>query len=316
MNILLAGGAGDVGTYLCDYFYQAGDKVVSVDRQQSASKDSSADHAKYYREDVANCAALKKIISDHEIDVIFDLAWSFAADPRTLFGEDIIGQINLMEAAASGKVKRFLYASTAGVYGTPALKKIVEEQACRPELARKPLYSVAKLAAEQLALAWGGQHDLPVTVLRFWWAFGDSIGGKHLRQLVKAALRGEPIKLVIGEGGAFVSMADLAISTALVANNKQAVGQTYNLGSLFITWQEISAMIIELTNSTSQIILADSSTWNGPAFLGETWHLSWEKATREWDYHPSLMAEEGKAAFRRALSHCIDQVRKQCSKEY
>ncbi|MBU2703822.1 nucleoside-diphosphate-sugar epimerase [Sporomusaceae bacterium BoRhaA] len=138
------------------------------------------DNVRFYVADIANGAVLKRIVLDHAIDVIVDLAWSFADDPRKLFGEDIVGQINLMEAAGVGGVKRFLYTSTAGVYGLPTLQAVVEGQVCRPELARKPLYSVAKLAAEQLGLAWGRQHGLPVTVLRFWWAFGDEIGGNHL----------------------------------------------------------------------------------------------------------------------------------------
>jgi len=60
-----------------------------------------------------------------------------------------------------------------------------------------------------------------------------------------------------------------------------ASGQVYNLGSLFLTWQEIGKMIVRLTGSTSGIQLIPSDRWKGPAFLNEIWDLSWDKAERE-----------------------------------
>ncbi|MBP2652551.1 MAG: HpnA: hopanoid-associated sugar epimerase [Firmicutes bacterium] len=309
MNILLAGGAGDVGTHLNDFFCRSGHQVVIVDKQQYVSAGLLADNVTFYEKDLTDAYALKRIVTDHAIDVIVDLAWSFADNPRVLFEQDIVGQINLMEAAVEGGVKRFIYTSTAGVYGTPMLQPIVEEQTCRPELARKPLYSVAKLAAEQLGLAWGVQYKLLATVIRFWWAFGDTIGGKHLRALVEAALKDEPIRLVAGAGGAFTSMDDLAVSVELAAGKEAAIGQTYNIASLFLTWQEISAMLIELTGSKSQVVMVDSSIWSGPAFLAERWQLSWEKVARELGYKPLIKPDQAKVSFQRALAHCVDQVR-------
>lgn len=311
MNLLLAGGAGDVGKHLCDHFCREGHQVVIIDKNQFVPSSFARDKVTFYLEDLTNSDALKKIVADHAINVIVDLAWSFADDPRRLFANDIVGQINLMEAAVAGKVERFVYTSTAGVYGIPASRVMKEGQICRPEAARKPLYSVAKLAAEQLCLAWGRQYNLPVTVLRFWWAFGDTIGGKHLRQLVKSALKDEPIRLVAEAGGDFVSMSDLAAAVELAAGKNQAAGQIYNVAGVFLTWQEISAMIIALTRSKSPIVFIEPSEWKGPAFLAETWHLSWEKAARELGYHPSLNSAEARDSFRRALSHCVVQVREQ-----
>ncbi|MDF2570681.1 MAG: HpnA: hopanoid-associated sugar epimerase [Sporomusa sp.] len=305
MRILLAGGAGDVGKNLTEYLSRQGHTLVILDKNDAPFA-RAKNNVTAYTADLMDLALLKDIVDGS--DVVVNLAWSFSDKPEILFSNDMIGQINLLNACAATGVKRFIYTSTAGVYGKPPAGLVDEEYFCRPEHARKPLYAVAKLCAEQLGLALGRQQNLPVTVFRFWWAFGNTIGGKHLRELVKLALTGQPLQMVAGAGGVFVSMNDLGAAVELAATRPAAVGNTYNIGSLFLSWEEIGQTIIHLTQSTSRLQLIDAQDWNGPAFLNETWCLSWDKAAKDIGYQPLLGTTGSHAAFRSALAKCISEI--------
>jgi nucleoside-diphosphate-sugar epimerase len=242
-------------------------------------------------------------------DVIIHLAWSFADDAPTIFGDDIRGHIHLLEAASSSKVHRLIYTSTATVYGRAVVHPVTEAHPCFIGEARKPLYALGKYTAEELCMVYHRERKVPVTVFRFWWAFGDSIGGRHLRDLVKKALNNQPLEMVRGAGGAFTTMVDLAGAIALAIEKPTASGKIYNIGSLFLTWEEIVNMVVRLTRSSSALKFVPSDQWKGPAFLNEVWDLSWEKAERELGYQPQSSEEGMRSQFTGALESCIAQVR-------
>ncbi|MGZ3559954.1 MAG: NAD-dependent epimerase/dehydratase family protein, partial [Thermodesulfobacteriota bacterium] len=165
--------------------------------------------------------------------------------------------------------------------------------------------------AEELCRLYNKQRGLPVTIFRFWWAFGENIGGRHLRDLVKKALRGQPLEMVHGAGGAFLTMEDLSKAIASAMEAPGASGQIYNLGSLFLTWEEIGAMIVNLTQSKSSVQLVPSDRWKGPAFLNEVWDLSWEKAQKDLGFKPGHSNGEIRSQFTKALQKCIDEVKEE-----
>jgi len=152
-------------------------------------------------------------------------------------------------------------------------------------------------------------RGVPVTIFRFWWAFGDSIGGSHLRDLIKKALKGEPLEMVRGAGGAFLTMADLAGAVQAAASTPAASGRIYNLGSIFLPWEQIGEMIIRLTGSNSPLNFIPPGDWKGPAFLNEVWDLDWTKAARELGFKPLLSPEDLVRQFPAALETCIAGVK-------
>ena len=106
-------------------------------------------------------------------------------------------------------------------------------------------------------------------------------------------------------------MSDLGSAVLLTLANPSTAEKTYNLGSLFLTWEEIGETILRLTRSTSAINFIPSEKWQGPAFLKEVWDLSWEKAEREIGYKPRSSPDQMRSRFSDALKNCIDQVRNQ-----
>jgi nucleoside-diphosphate-sugar epimerase len=217
--------------------------------------------------------------------------------------------VNLLEAACTHKVSRFIYTSTATVYGKAVHHPVTEAHPCLIADARKPLYALGKYTAEELCRYYFKARGLPTTVLRFWWAFGATIGGSNLRDLIRKAAKNQPLEMVQGAGGAFLTMADLGRAVQMSISKTAAAGQVYNLGSLFLSWKEIGDIIIGLTGSSSVIKPISSEQWRGAAFLNEVWDLDWSKAREEIGYEPAESAETMKASFIEALKSCVVQVK-------
>lgn len=308
MNVLIVGAAGEVGRYLMKDLSRKGHDVTGLDRAPRPHEMDESLPFAYLRGDIADAAVTQEAVQGK--DIIIHLAWSFSDDVQTIFAEDIKGHINLLEAASSFGIRSFIYTSTATVYGRASSHPVTEDHPCLIDEARKPLYALGKYTAETLCKVYSKERGLPVTIFRFWWAFGESIGGRHLRDLTSKALKHEPLEMVRGAGGAFVTMADLGRAILSAITKPAPPGQIYNVGSLFLAWEEIGTMIIGLTQSTSAIQRIPPAEWKGPAFLNEVWDLSWDKAKRELDYEPKDSPELMRAVFSQALKGCIAEVEK------
>jgi nucleoside-diphosphate-sugar epimerase len=309
MRILIVGGAGEVGKYLTAFFVRREHEVRILDRVDTLPELIQALPVKYIRGDITDARLVNEVVKG--TDAIIHLAWSFADDALTIFNEDIRGHVHLLEASASAGVRHFLYTSTAVVYGRASMHPVTESHPCLILDARKPLYGLGKYTAEELCKVYYRDRKVPATIFRFWWAFGDTISGRHLRDLVKKALNHQPLEMVRGAGGAFVTMTDLGRIMDFVLTKPGASGQVYNVGSLFLTWEEIGGMIIRLTNSKSSIDLVPSDRWKGPAFLNEVWDLNWDKAQWELGYAPEGSREQMRVQLSKALQACVSQVIKE-----
>lgn len=309
MKVLIVEGAGEVGRYLLRVLSQKGHDVTILDRAPKPQELDGAPIFTFFQGNITDRDLVNKSVQGK--NVIIHLAWSFADDAQTVFGEDIKGHIHLLEAASSSGVQSFIYASTATVYGRAVSHPVTEDHPCLLREARKPLYALGKYAAEELCLFYCKERGLPVTIFRFWWAFGESIGGRHLRDLIKKSLNHQPLEMVRRAGGAFLTMADLGRAMRSAVEKPASSGQVYNVGSLFLTWEEIGRTIVNLTHSTSTLQFVPTDQWQGPAFLNEIWDLSWDKAKRELEYEPKDSAEQMRSLFSQALQNCIVQVEKE-----
>ena len=186
-------------------------------------------------------------------EVIIHLAWSFSDDPQVLLEQDLRGHLLLLDAAKSQGVRHFIYTSTAVVYGKPIRVPIDEDHPLRVLEARKPAYGMAKDFAEKLTLLASRAEGAPATILRFWWAFGEEIGGRHLREMLRTAAAGKPLPVPANCGGSFLSMEDFiqAVEVALV--NPGSFGQVFNLASPYVTWEEVARMAVEVTGSSAGV---------------------------------------------------------------
>jgi nucleoside-diphosphate-sugar epimerase len=309
MRILIAGGAGDVGRHLADDFSRQGDEVRILDRAPGRGEIEGP--IQYVQGDLNDRECVQNAVEGCE--TVIHLAWSFADDPQVVFAGDIRGHVNLLEAASAAGVKSFIYASTATVYGRAVQHPVTENHPCLIVEARKPIYALGKYVSEELCRVYHRERGLPTIILRFWWAFGESIGGRHLRELIGRILKNQPLDLVRGAGGAFLSMGDLGKAMKMAMVNPVASGQIYNLGSFFLTWEEIVARVIALAGSKSNLRFIPSEQWRGPAFLNEVWDLSWKKAEKDLQYEPPDPSSAIEGQFMNALRDCLNRVKKENS---
>jgi nucleoside-diphosphate-sugar epimerase len=177
------------------------------------------------------------------------------------------------------------------------------------EEARKPFYGVAKLMAEKVSLAYFKTKGLPVTIFRFWWSYGEEIGGRHLRDLIKLAQAGQPLRVPQGAGGSFLHLDDLTNAMLLAIQKQKVFGEIFNLSTLFLTWEEVARIIIEVTHSSSPLEVIPAKEWKGPAFLADAWELSTGKAERFFAYRSVLSHLTARQSLKEAIANCYKDIK-------
>jgi nucleoside-diphosphate-sugar epimerase len=178
------------------------------------------------------------------------------------------------------------------------------------EEARKPFYGIAKLMAEKLSLAYFRTKGLPVTIFRFWWSYSQEIGGRHLRDLIKLAQAGQPLMVPEGAGGSFLHLDDLTNAILLAIQKQKTFGEIFNLSTLFLSWEEVARIIIEVTDSSSPLEVIPSKEWKGPPFLADIWKLSTDKAERLFIYQSALSHLMAKQKLKEAIAQCYREINK------
>jgi UDP-glucose 4-epimerase len=305
MKFLITGGAGSVGQALTLSLLEKGHSVRVLDKKADQLQSLEHRNLELINGGIEDPSVVNGAVKG--IDVIVHLAWSFSDDPMELLASDLKGHILLLDAAAAERISHFFYTSTAVVYGKPTKSPITEADPCLVEDARKPFYGIAKLTAEKLLLAYFRTKGLPVTIFRFWWSYGEEIGGRHLRDLIKLAQAGEPLMVPKDAGGSFLHLDDLTNAILLALQKSKTFGEIFNLSTLFLSWEEVARIIIEVTDSSSPLEVISTKEWKGTPFLADIWELSAEKAERLFTYRsttsPLIARQRLKEAIDRSYQH-------------
>jgi UDP-glucose 4-epimerase len=295
MNFLIAGGAGSVGQDLAASLAAKGHRIRVLDKQPLHDK---------HVQSIQGSLEDKRLVQDalQGIDSVIHLAWSFSDDPLELLQGDLKGHVVLLEACAAAKVSRLFYASTAVVYGKPTEQPITEDSPCLVEDARKPFYAIAKQTAEKLALAYCKTNGLPVTIFRFWWSYGQKIGGRHLRDMIALAQAGKGLAVPARAGGSFLDHDDLTHALLLAQEEQGSIGQVFNLATLYLEWTDVARMIIDAAHSSSPLDVIPREEWQGAQFLADPWELSTAKAERLFRYRSLLSPSAGRERLAKAIA--------------
>jgi len=306
-KILITGGAGSCGRYLAEWLLERGHTVRVIDKDTGPVRSIVGDRFTAFQAGLEDREAVKSAVAG--MDAVIHLAWSFSEVPLDVLEQDLKGHLFLLEEAASAKVRHLIYTSTAVVYGKPAYSPIDEAHPLLVDQARKPLYGIAKAAAEKLCLMYGKAGKVPATVVRFWWAYGNEIGGKHLREMLKTAASGSPLEVPADCGGSFLHMADLAQGMDRCLFRPEAFGRTFNFATVYVTWEEVARMICEITGSRAGVRSIPRAEWKGAAFLADPWELSDASARKILGYRPTEAAA-AKSSLKAAISVCWREMQK------
>jgi UDP-glucuronate decarboxylase len=264
-KVLVTGGAGFIGSWLCDVLISLGAEVVAVD-DLSTGRIKNIDHLtentkfKFVKCDV--CA----FQSEEKFDFILHMAGHASPDeyqvhPIETLRTSAFGSANMAELARK-KDATLLFASTSEVYGDTEVVPTPESYWGKVNpIGPRSCYDEGKRFAEALLVAYRKQYGLDVKIPRIFNSYGprlreDGLYGRAMSRFIMQALADDPIT-VYGDGKqtrSFCYVTDTVTGLMLLAANEKAKGKTVNIGnSQEVTILELSRRIKEITKCKSPV---------------------------------------------------------------
>ncbi|MFF4976046.1 UDP-glucose 4-epimerase GalE [Streptomyces sp. NPDC001083] len=168
MTWLITGGAGYIGAHVARAMAEAGERVVALDDLSAGVARRLPEGIPLVRGSSLDGDLLKRVLTEHEVTGVVHLAarkqvGESVEQPTRYYQENVGGLATLLEAVAEAGVRRFLFSSSAAVYGNPDVDLITEDTPCAP---MSP-YGETKLAGEWLVRAAGRAHGIATVCLRY-----------------------------------------------------------------------------------------------------------------------------------------------------
>lgn len=262
-KILVTGGAGFLGSHLCERLIAEGNEVLCVDNfftgiRQNVRHLLESSRFELMRHDVTFPLYV-------EVDEIYNLACPaspvhYQFDPVQTTKTSVLGAVNMLGLAKRLKVKIF-QASTSEVYGDPEVHPQAEEYWGRVNpIGFRSCYDEGKRCAETLFFDYHRQHNIPIKVIRIFNTYGPRMhpnDGRVVSNLILQSLKGEDITLY-GDGQqtrSFCYVDDLIDGFIKMMASASDVTGPINLGNPGeFTIRQLADTIIELTGSSSRIV--------------------------------------------------------------
>ncbi|MGW1818384.1 UDP-glucose 4-epimerase GalE [Streptomyces sp. NPDC002125] len=168
MTWLITGGAGYIGAHVAKAMTSAGERVVVLDDISTGIEERLPEGITLVRGSASDRAVLDRVLDEHSISGVVHLAakkqvGESVEKPLLYYRENVSGLAVLLEAVVAAGVRRFLFSSSAAVYGVPDVELITEDTPCAPI---NP-YGETKLAGEWLVRAAGRAHGISTACLRY-----------------------------------------------------------------------------------------------------------------------------------------------------
>lgn len=308
MRYLITGGAGFIGSHLCELLLGQGHRVVVIDDLSTGRVDNiqhlrPLPHFQFVRENISNAQVLDRLTS--EADVVVHLAAAVGVqlivnDPVHTIRTNIAGTESVL-AAAHRYSCRVVVASTSEVYGKGVRVPFREDddRLMGPTTRSRWAYAESKAVDEFLSLAYHHQFGLPVIITRFFNTVGPRQTGRYgmvVPRFVRHALKGEPLQ-VYGDGQqsrCFGDVTDVVRAVADLAEHPGAIGQVFNVGNTEeITIRALAERVVDLTGSKSDIQMVPYEEAYGPGFEDMQRRVpSIEKLNRLTGYKPRCTLED------------------------
>lgn len=309
-RILVTGGAGFIGSHLCERLLAEGHDVICADNFYTGTK-TNVSHllGNPYFELLRHDITFPLFA---EVDVIFNLACPaspvhYQRDPVQTMKTSVMGIINMLGLAKRRKA-RLLQASTSEVYGDPEVHPQHEGYVGHVDmLGPRACYDEGKRAAETLCADYRRQHNVDAKIVRIFNTYGPRMhpeDGRVVSNFIVQALRGEDITLY-GDGSqtrSFCFVSDLVEGFMRVIKSGPEFRGPVNLGNPHeITVRELAERVIAMTGTRAQIVYRPL-----PANDPKRRKPDISQAQREFNWQPTVPLEEGLAEtiayFRKALS--------------
>ena len=264
-RVLVTGGAGFLGSHLCDRLIAEGHELLCADNFFTGDKRNITHLLGHERFELMRHDITFPLFV--EVDEIYNLACPaspihYQHDPVQTTKTSVHGAINMLGLAKRLKAK-ILQASTSEVYGDPAIHPQPEDYWGHVNpIGPRSCYDEGKRCAETLFFDYHRQHGLPIKVARIFNTYGPRMhlaDGRVVSNLIVQALRGESVTLY-GDGKqtrSFCYVDDLVDGLIRLMDSPEEVTGPINLGNpVEFSMVELAERVIALTGSKSQIILA------------------------------------------------------------
>ena len=296
-KVLVTGGAGFIGSHLCDRLVKEHHDVICLDNYYTGNKSNlkqliNLENFELLRHDVTFPLFI-------EVDEIFNLACPaspihYQSDPVQTTKTNVHGAINMLGLSKRTGAK-ILQASTSEVYGDPKVNPQREDYLGNVNpIGPRACYDEGKRCAETLFFDYYRQHRVNVRVARIFNTYGPRMlpnDGRVVSNFIVQALRGEPLT-IYGDGSqtrSFCYIDDLVDGLISLMNAADEITGPINLGNpVEFTIRELAIMIIEMVGSKSKIV-------NQPLPQDDPMQRCPDitRAKQQLGWHPSVRLEEG-----------------------
>jgi dTDP-glucose 4,6-dehydratase len=314
MRILLAGGAGFIGSHVADALLARGDEVVAIDNFATGRPENVAhlkSDAKFtlINHDITVPWPIHQALTA-KFDAVLDYASpaspnDFATMPLEILAVGSTGTRNLLDRAkADGAV--FFLTSTSEVYGDPLVHPQSESYWGNvSSIGPRSCYDEAKRFSEALTMAYHRVHGVKVRIVRIFNTYGERMrpnDGRVVNTFVVQALRGEPLTLH-GDGSQTRSFCHVSDEVrGLMALLDSDYNLPVNIGNPSeFTMRELAELVVELTGSTSEIISVDLPPEREGDPLQRKPDITLAKQLLNWE--PDIALRDG---LQRMIKHFIE----------
>ena len=262
-KILVTGGAGFIGSHLCEKLLNEGNRVICLDNLFTGSKDNISDflsnkNFEFIEHDVTESIKL-------DVDEVYNLACPaspphYQIDPVKTAKTSVFGILNMLELAKDNNAK-ILQASTSEVYGNPLIHPQTEKYWGNVNpIGIRSCYDEGKRMAETFLFDYNRQYGVKIRIVRIFNTFGPKMNkndGRVVSNFIVQALQNKDIT-IYGDGSqtrSFCYVSDLVNGLYKMMNNDKGFIGPVNLGNVGETSVlDFAKMIIKLTNSKSKIV--------------------------------------------------------------
>lgn len=278
MKVLVTGGAGFLGSHLCESFLDRGDEVVAMDIVGTGKIDHLLARRgfRYCRESFMDQAATDREVD--RADLVYHLGAvvgveHYVSDPFKVLDVNVNGTQNVLRAALEGK-KRVVFSSTSEVYGRNPKVPFSEEddRVLGSTRIDRWCYSTSKAVGEHFCFAYR-KKGLPVTIVRYFNVYGPRLDAVDLGRVVTIfmgqVLRGEDVT-VIGDGRqtrCFTYVDDAVRATVEAGLRDAAEGKVFNIGREDeVSILDFAQLMIEAAGSPSRIRFVTQESVYGKSY--------------------------------------------------
>ncbi|MFR7590518.1 MAG: NAD-dependent epimerase/dehydratase family protein [Longibaculum sp.] len=238
MNILIAGGAGFIGSHLCDSLIKKGNKIIVADKLIMGDK--NIEHLRdnenflFYEVELANQDDVDKIFEENNIDVVYHMAANSdiqkgGKEPSIDFNDTLLTTRAILEGMRKANVKKLFFASTSAVYGEMPDVVLTEQTG---GIMPVSYYGGAKLASEALISSYVSMCDMSAVIFRFPNVIGPRLTHGAVFDFIKK-LRKNPTELeILGNGTQckpYIYVLDLVEAIVKLTDSFEPGEQVYNI---------------------------------------------------------------------------------------